>query len=165
MPDRRLDKEDIRALPDRSRRARLRALTVLNLMRDEGLSLTAAADRVGTTRKTVLKYTGRALEKDDAGEWEPRPWDRIIRLVKFPTPKGPITLAVRDSRSADKVARYWDAVGKFLETGNEKLLKPFRGEIVQVRGEQHEFVTDPDILKRQGRAGVVTFEHLYESTV
>lgn len=62
------------------------------------------------------------------------------------------------------MARYWDAVREFLGTGNEELLKPFRGESVQVRGDKHFFVTDPDILKRQARAGVVTFEALYEST-
>lgn len=164
MPEPRLDAENIRALPDRSRRARLRAIAVVDLMRDDGLSLTAAADRVGTTRKTVLKYTGRALEKGDDGEWEAKPWDRIIRLVKFPKEAGPKTLPVRDSRSADKVARYWDAVDEFRETGNEEVFEPFRGETVQVRGKQHDFLTDPDLLKRQTRAGVLTFEHLYEST-
>lgn len=164
MPDRRLYEEDILDLPERSRRARRKAITVINLMRKQGISLSAASDQVRTTRKTVLKYAGRALEKGESGEWKAKPWDRIIRPVKFPTPKGVKTLAVRDSRSADKVARYWAAVRKYRATGDEDLLDPFRGESVQVRGEKHTFITDPDILKRQARAGVVTFEHLYDST-
>lgn len=157
----RLDADAIRDLPDRSRAARDRALEVLTLMRQNGLSLTAAKDRVGTTRKTVLKYAGRALEKTESGEWSAKPWDRIIRLMRFPTPKGSRILAVRDSRSASKIARYWSAVDAFLKTGNPDGLKPFRNETVQVEGVEHPFITEPLLIERLGRAGEVRFEHLY----
>lgn len=64
----RLTPEEIEELPEPSRTARERALEALSLMRDEGLSATAAADRAGTTLKTVKKYAGRGLEKTESGE-------------------------------------------------------------------------------------------------
>lgn len=161
MASRRLHLDEIRDLPNPSKAARERALEALNLMRARGLSLTAAAYRVGTTRETMLKYAGRALEKNEAGEWVPKPWDRIIRPMRFPTPTGVRLLAVRDSRSASKIARYWAAVREFLLTGNEELLRPFRAETVQVEGEEHSFVTDPDTLMTLATAGEVRFEDLY----
>lgn len=161
---RRLTPEEIENLPIRSQLARDRALEALNLMRSEGLSATAASKRVGTTLKTVKKYAGRGLEKDESGEWDPKPWDRIIRPMKFPTPTGLMQLDVRDSRSASKLARYWADVREFVLTGNEKLLVPYRSETIQVRGDKHHFVTDPDVLKRLAKAGEISFSDIYDIT-
>jgi hypothetical protein len=158
---RRLHPEDIRDLPDRSREARKHALEVLSMMRQGDVSLTAAAELVGTTRKTVLKYAGRALEKSPSGEWEAKPWDRIIRLVRFPTLTGSTVLPIKDSRSASKIARYWGAVDQFLREGVTEGLRAFKSEVVQVDGIEYRFVTDPLTIERVGRAGEVQFEYMY----
>lgn len=165
MPtNKRLTPSEIEALPTRAREARQRALEALNRMRKEGLSASATADRAGTTLDTVKKYAGHALRQTEDGRWEANPWDRIIRLMKFPTPAGTKALDVRDSRSAEKIARYWAAVRDFLQTGSREALEPFHGETVQVRGTEHAFVTNASVLKRLGRAGEVRFEHIYVST-
>lgn len=160
----RLSAEEIEELPQRSRVARDRALEALSLMRTRGLSLTAAVEETGTSRRTMLKYAGRALEKDESGEWEPKPWDRIIRRMKFLKPSGVITLPVRDSRSAEKISRYWRAVQTYLDTGNPDPLRPFQGEHVQVKGLKHPFVTDLETIERNQLGGTIRFENIYADT-
>lgn len=159
MPKVRIDPKE---LPEPSRRAYYRALDALDRMRVDGLSLTEAADQADTTRRTMLKYVGRVLEKDASGEYVPKPWDRHIRYMRFPTAKGLIELKVKDSRSAQKLARYWNAVRDYLrgKTGSDGL-RAFKGESITVDGEDHVFVTDPDILRRLGLAGEVQFNELY----
>lgn len=161
---RRLSEASIITLPDRQAFARDRALEALNLMREDGLSLTAAANRVGTSRRTMLKYAGRALEKNDRGIWMPKPWDRIIRRMQFPTPSGLEVLPIQDSRSAKKVGRYWTAVRRYLLEGKADRLAEFRSESIQVNGELHQFVTETRILDRLALAGEVRFEDIYEVT-
>lgn len=163
--DRHFTQEELEALPEESRAARDRALEALHLIRHEGLSLTQATDQVGTTRRTMLKYAHWALEKDDSGEWKATPWDRIPRRMRFPTPSGQIVLFVKDSRSAEKVGRYANAVKQFLQTGDASGLKEFRNEVIQVNGKEHEFVTSTRVLRRLARAGEVRFEDLYPTTV
>ncbi len=153
---------DPRELLDRSRVARRRALHVLSLMREEGESLTRAARIVGTDRRTVVKYAGTALKQDKkGGEYEAKAWDRIPRLMRFPTRQGVIDLLVKDSRSARRLSRYWNAVDEFLKTGNTRVLRPFRGKSVTVDKVARPFITDPDALRRLGLAGEVSFEDLY----
>ena len=72
-----------------------------------------------------------------------------------------VSVEVRDSRTASRNARYWNAVDRYLRTGNEKLLRPFRGKSFSSRGVRHEFVTDTDTLERAALIGQVTFEDLY----
>lgn len=159
--ERRLTLEEIRRLPKRSQEARDRALEALALMRERGLSATAAAKRTGTTLETVKKYAGRGLEKEASGAWEPTPWDRIIRPMKVAKPKGVTSLPIRDSRTASKIGRYWQAVLTYLETGREDVLEPFEGFTFQVDGETHDLVTDRRTLKRLDGAGEISFEHIY----
>ncbi len=155
--------EELRNLPDASREARRRALQSLGLMREKGLSLTEATDRADTSRRTMLKYAHWALEKDEAGQWEPTSWDRIPRMMLFPTPTGTKELYVRDSRSASKIADYWNAFDHYQTTGDPGPVSAFRNEVVQVRGEEHEFPTEPRLLDRLAFAGEASFLDLYAS--
>jgi hypothetical protein len=68
----------IDALSDRELDARDRALHAIAIARRNGISLTKAARRAGTDRRTVAKYAGLALEKRGA-RWRIRPSDRIQR--------------------------------------------------------------------------------------
>lgn len=156
--------EELEALPEESRAARDRALEALHLMRHGGLSLAEATDLAGTTRRTMLKYVHWALEKDQSGECGTTPWDRIPRRMRFLTPSGQIVLFVKDSRSAEKVGRYANAVKQFLQTGDASGLREFRSEVIQVNGVEHEFVTSTRVLRRLARAGEVRFEDLYPTT-
>lgn len=159
MPKVRIDPKE---LPEESRSAYRRSLEALDLMRTEGLSLTAAADRAGTTRRTMLKYVGRSLDKDQLGQYEAKPWDRFLRYMRFPTPRGLRELKVKDSRSAQRLARYWNDVRAYL-LGIEgpEILERYRNLSITVDGEEHTFVTDSEILRRLALAGEVQFNELY----
>lgn len=161
MAKRRLTAEEIRDLPERSFRARRKALRALDLMRDKGISLTEAVSRVRTSRRTMLKYAEGGLRKTESGQWEPKPWDRIRRLMELPRPGGTEEIAIQDSRTASKVGRYQTAVKKFARTGDDTALEEFEGETFQVNGEEHEFLTDRDTLERLGFAGELSNEDIY----
>lgn len=115
-------------LPEPSREARRRALHVLSLMRVDGLSFTRALRKAHTTRETVLRYVGHVLRRTESGRYRAKPWDRLPRVMQFYTRDGKIPLEVRDSRSASRVSAYVGAVDEFLKTGDEDVLRPFRGQ-------------------------------------
>lgn len=161
MSDRRLTAGDIRQLPEKSVKARRRALRALDLMRDRGISLTEAVDRANTSRRTMLKYAGRGLEKNESGEWDPKPWDRIVRLMDLPRPGGQERIPIQDSRTASKVGRYKTAVKKFARTDDDSALEEFENVTFQVNGETEGFLTDRDTLKRLGFAGELSNENIY----
>lgn len=153
---------DPKTLPEPSRRAYNRAVDALDRMRVEGLSMTEAAREAGTTRRTMLKYVGRVLERDDSGEYVAKPWDRHIRYMRFLTPKGARELKVKDSRSAQRLARYANAVRKFLNgQAGPEVLKLFESKSITVDGEENAFLTDTDVLRRLAAAGEVQFNELY----
>lgn len=161
MAKRRLTAEEIRDLPEKSFRARRRALRALGVMRDKGVSLTEAISRVRTSRRTMLKYAKGGLRKTESGRWEPKSWDRIRRLMDLPRPDGMKEIAIQDSRTASKVGRYQTAVKKFAWKGDDTALQEFEGETFQVNGEEIEFLTDRDTLERLGFAGELSNEDIY----
>ena len=118
------------------REARRRALDAVVRMRGEGLSLTRAAARAGTTVAAVKRHAGPALEKQPGGRYRATPHDRLARRLEFLTPTGRIQLDVKDSRSASKVAAHAAAVDRYLKTGDDRALRRFRGRGVTV-GKAH----------------------------
>lgn len=149
-----------RDLPPLSREARERALHALSLMRTQGLSLTAATQEAGTTLATAKKYVGTALRKE--GErYQASEWDRIVRPMKFITPRGLIALDVKDSRSASRLGRYMVAVDEYLKTGDAEVLRPFGGKTIVVDKVARSFVVDPETLETLANIGEVQFEDLY----
>ncbi len=143
------------------RDAARRALSAITDMRNEGLSMKQAAANNGTTTAAMKRYAGPALEKTANGRYQAKPYDRLVRRLHFLTPSGLISLDVRDSRSASKIGRYWTAVTRFLETGDERGLRPFQGKGVTVDKRFYPFITDPALLERLGAAGEISFEDLY----
>jgi len=72
---------------------------------------------------------------------------------------------VRDSRQASQLAKYWDAVQKYLETGAASALQEFDGKYISgADGEHIALLTNLDELDRLGSAGVLSFESLYART-
>lgn len=151
----------IRHLRPAERQARDRALEVVQLMRREGLSLSHAAKQAGTTPNAVRRHAGRALERTGSGGYRAKPYDRMVREMRFLTGEGLMVLPVRDSRSATKLARYMAAVDHYLRTGDDARLRRFRGKGIWVDKRFHPFITDLDLLDRLANAGEVSFEELY----
>lgn len=77
MP-RRAHKGRLDTFSDREFDARDRALHAIAIARRDGVSLTTAARRAGTDRRTVGKYAGPALEKRGS-RWRILTYDRIQR--------------------------------------------------------------------------------------
>lgn len=143
-----------------SQLARERALDALSRMRREGRSLTRAAREAETTPRTVRKYVGRALT-ERRGHPVAKPFDRLVRRMRFLTPRGNIDLTVRNSRTASRIAEHRAAVNHYLTTGDASWLRPFRGKSVRAEKVGRPFLTDPKTLSRLADAGEVAFEDLY----
>lgn len=154
------DREAEARLHPAAREARRRALDALARMRRDRVSLRAAARLSETTPNAVLRYARPALRKAH-GRYVPTPGDRLYRPMRFLTARGQITLEVTSSRTASRVARYFEAVDHYLKTGDTTALRPFRRKHIRVGKVAYPFVTDPHVLDRLAGAGEVSFEDLY----
>jgi hypothetical protein len=137
------------------------ALRVLSLMRTRHLSLAEAARESKTTPRTVLRHAGKALTKANSGRYEAKPSDRLVRSLNFITADGTVSVTVRGSNLASKIATYSNAVQRYLQTGDTAALDPFVGKSITIAKIKYPFVTDTRLLNRLGRAGEVSFEDLY----
>jgi len=149
------------AMRPSEREAARRALDALTRMRGEGVSLTQAASRSGTTVAAVKRYAGPALEKQPGGRFTAKPFDRLSARLLFLTPTGRVPLDVKDSRSRSKIASHQAAVDRYLRTGDDRALRRFRGKGVTVAKRFYPFLTDSAALDRLQGAGEVSFEDLY----
>jgi hypothetical protein len=156
------------ALRPASRAKRDQAFDVLALMRRYGLDDSAAvrahnrtnpSERI--TREAVQRYVGSALAERN-GKLVAKPYDRLLRVMWFPTERGLIPLEIRDSRSASRLATYDNAVKHFLLTGDERALRPFRGKAIRSGKRSYPFITDPQLLKRLQLADALHFDSIYE---
>jgi hypothetical protein len=142
--------------------ARDRMFETIRFMRREGISLTRAARRAGTTPATVRKYVGSALRRDTRGRYVVKPSDRLTREMRFFVSDGMIEIKFRSSRAATRIAEHAAAVDRFLRTGRTDALESFIGKSVRgTNGVVHPFVTDPATLERLANAGEISFERLY----
>lgn len=154
--------EALGALPAPSREAYTRSLHALAKMRSEGLSLYAAAKEVDVDPRTVLRWGKAALRKQKSGRFTAKRSDQMLRVLMLPSKTGAEEIAVRGSRAASDVARYWAAVHEFLSTGDSSGLTPFDGEAVPLaNGSAVPFLTALESLEELGSAGVLSFESLY----
>jgi hypothetical protein len=141
------------------------ALKVLSLMRTKGKSLTAAIKEAETKRAIVDRYVGSALVKGVNRRYRAKASDRFARELHFLTPEGRISITVRGSRTASKIAEYSAAVDRYLNTGDTAQLDKYRGKSVRAGKLKLSFLTDPKILDRLANAEQVGFEDLYAITI
>lgn len=144
------------------------SLEVLGIMRRDGLNLETAIrifkkENPGNpiSPNAVVKYVGRGLEKR-SGRWVAKRYDRIMRPMMVPTRHGVIEIEVRDSRSASKIANYWNGIRDFLATGDAGQLRRSRNEYVQSGKVQYRFLTDPEAIEQLADFGEFRFESIYQ---
>jgi len=140
---------------------RARALDALSKMRREGVSLSRAARDAGTTPNSVRRYAGEAIMRTDRGREVARPRDGLYRRMEILTPDGKIALDVTDSRTASRIGSYWAAVRRYVETGDARGLRQFRGRSVRVAKRGYPFITDLDLLDELANGGELSFESIY----
>lgn len=143
-----------------------RVVAVVSKLRSEKTSLQQAAKEQGISPRTVKRWAGSALQKQESGKWTARKSDTLLRVLTIPTAGGPREIGVRGSRQATQLANYWNVVRRYLETGDQKQLAKFRGKFIKdADGVQIVFITELKELKRLSSAGVLTFESIYARTV
>jgi hypothetical protein len=146
-----------------ARMARGRALDALSRMRRQRLSLSSAARAAGTTPANVSRHAGAAIKKSGQRNYVASSSDMLFRRMHIITMDGTQVIDVKNSRDASLIAQHFDAVGHFLDTGDDSRLKPFNGRSVKAGSKSYEFLTDLDELERLGRAGEFSFESIYEN--
>jgi hypothetical protein len=135
---------------------------VLSKMRSEGLSLRQAATGESIKSRRVTELVRQALRKRKNRSYAATESDSLLRVVQVPTSHGSREIALRNSRHASTLGRYWDAVHKYLRTGDAAGIEKFRGKrIKDANGNQVQLITNFAKLNRLGSAGVLSFESLY----
>jgi hypothetical protein len=107
----------------------------------------------------MTRHVGAALRQRPDGRYVPTASDRLTRPVHVLTTEGVKPLTLRGSRVATLVAKHWNAVHRFLSTGDTAALAPFH----HTRVAGHVLETNPDAIERQARHGELEFEDLYQS--
>jgi hypothetical protein len=129
---------------------------------DRRLSITTVSHEFGIDTRTVLRLAGSAIRKRSNGQYAAKPADRLLRVVDVLTVKGRIEVATRDSRQASQIGKHWDAVQRYLQTGDDAGLKKFcKKKITDGSGKRYALLTDVDELNQLASAGVLSFESLY----
>ena len=71
------------------------------------------------------------------------------------------TANVSDSETTAKIGAHWNAVDKFLTTGDSSALSAFRNVSIRAEGRRFALLTDTTIIETLANAGEVSFEDLY----
>jgi len=138
---------------------------VISKMRADRMSLRQASREFDLDPRLVARLGKSALRKRRNGQYLARRSDKLLRILAVPTPDGVREVATRDSKEATQLGKYWAAVQKYLQTGNESGLKKFRRKrITDASGKKIPLVLDTAVLDQLGSAGVLSFESLYAKT-
>jgi tRNA 2-selenouridine synthase SelU len=126
-------------------------------MRRDGLSLSAAAKRAGTTPNTIRRHAGSELSRE-RGRYVASRGDRLYRAMRVLTNTGVVDVGVAGSRQASLISSYWNAVDRYLRTGDSSQLGGFAGRSVA----GVEFEADLDVIDELAGRGELEFEDIYE---
>jgi hypothetical protein len=79
--------------------------------------------------------------------------------IAFPTQTGVVREDVNNPSARSEVARYWNAVRRYLETGDGRKLGEFESKVLVLpNGRRLPFVTDRTTLDRLAEGGAVHFD-------
>jgi hypothetical protein len=146
--------QELQRLRPAARQARERAFKALAEARRSGEPVAKVARIYRVSMSSVQRYVAPALEKR-AGRWHAKPQDRLYRQITTLTTEGVKTLDTYNSRTAQLLARYHNAVRQFLRTGNADSLKPFKGKTFRVGKHTYRLETDPKRIKALQEAGAL----------
>ena len=154
--------EEYRARSERFQDTWTRVTHVVTKMRADNVSLSEASREYGLNSRTVIRLGGSALRKRRNGQYVAKAADSRLRVLVILTDRGLGEIAIQDSREASQLAKYWDAVHKYLETGDSSAIRKIRRKYIKdANGRRVLLLKDLDELSRLGSAGVFSFESLY----
>ena len=132
-------------LRPREMASRERSFHAVRLMRKRGYSLTKASRIAGTTPDTVRRHTGAV--KKEGSRWAPKSYDTVSREMRINEDGKEVWVRIKDSRHASTIGKYQNAVKLYLNTGDERYLKPFKNKRIRDSdGIYHTLETDPHAL-------------------
>ena len=150
--------DEFYAMSPEARERWIRITHVPSIMRTEHLSLRQAAKKAGVDPRAVPRS---ALRKRSNGRYGAKP-DRLLRVVVTPVEQGLAEVPTRDSREASKIAEHWNALQKYLETGDSSAIQQLKDKTVKdAGGKEIPLLTDTALLDRLAEAGVLSFESIY----
>jgi hypothetical protein len=150
------------ALPQRLQETWSRVPQAISYMRDNRASLGRASREIGLNPNTVKRLGRSALRRQKNGRFVAKPADDLLRVLVIPATKGKREIAIRGSRQASLLARYWAAVHKYVSTGDSSAIEKFRGKhITDASRKRIPLLTDLEEIDRQASAGELSFESLY----
>lgn len=139
---------------------------VISKMRSDRASLRKASREFELDPRVVSRLGKSALRKRKNGQYVAKRKDTLLRILAIPTADGVREIAVRDSRQATILGKYWAAIQKYLQTGEDSALKKIRRKrITDASGKKIPLVLDTAVLDQLGSAGVLSFESLYAKSV
>ena len=126
-----------------------------------GVSMSAAAGESQLSYKRLKRF----VMAHNIARLSHRKWvmtDRRPRRVPVVKGAGQQTITVPDFKSASLVGRHHNAIGQFVETGDERLLLPFQNKrVVDAKGRPHRLETDPNNLFRYAMKDEPVFHEIY----
>lgn len=133
------------------------ALRLLRKSGNQGL----AAKEARVSRERFRRFLG----ENDIAKRQGRKWvfsDSRPREMSIITMNGPHLVKVAGFETASLIGKHSAAVGKFIETNDASLLKPFEGvSITDTSDKAHFLETRPNHLYRLAASGSDTFEMVY----
>lgn len=158
-PPRIRNRADYEALTEPSKDARYRALQAVGYMRNQHLPISQAAALAGTTPATIRRYASEALQPGVARA-AARPSDRLYRRMSVLSADGPRSVDVTGSRDASLIGSHHNAVRRYLETGDEDLLDPFQGRVI----DGVELLADIDRIEELAAQRELDIDDIYPRT-
>lgn len=153
------------ALAPRSQDRWIRVTHAVSKMRADRVSLPEASREFGLDPRLVARLGKSALRKRRNGQYAAKRTDKLLRILAVPAADekhGKREIAIRDSRQASFLGKYWAAVQKYLQTGDASDLKKLRRKsVIDANGKRVPLLTDLTELDRLGSAGVWSFESIY----
>jgi hypothetical protein len=153
------------AAPEKLKQTWDRVISVISKMRTAKHSLAQASRDEGISPRTVKRWGSAALRKAPGGRYVAKTSDTLLRLMVILTPQGPREIVVRGSKQATLLAEHWNALDRYVVTGDSKPLKTFRDKTIKdANGVNVSLLTDLPTVDRLASAGVLSFESIYART-
>ena len=158
---------DLQRMTPRQRRRYSASLRALRRMRRGNEPLEVAARHEGLSGRSVRRFLGPTITRERGAKtrWRARRQDRLLRISHVPLQIGGrweiAPVAIRDSRTASTLGRYWRAVQLAL-AGDGAPLRQFRPRYIRIGGVGYPLPTDPDLIADLAEQGVLDFEESEE---
>jgi hypothetical protein len=94
------------------------------------------------------------LRKNKNEECVAKPTDTRLRMLLIPKPAGVREVAIRGSQQASRLRKFWAAVRRYLQTGDDSALRRLKNKsVTDASGKRRLFLTNLKRLDRLASAG------------